>query len=135
MRFARRSGKPATPADEAKARGAPGSGAQAEHIARAFLERRGLKTLDSNWRCRFGELDLVCQEGDMIVFVEVRLRTNSRFGSAADSIHGAKRNRLLAAARLYLARGPERPCRFDAVLLDSLDPDRVEWIRDAFADG
>jgi putative endonuclease len=110
------------------------TGPAAERLARTYLERQGLEVLHSNWRCRFGEIDLVCRDRDTIVFVEVRLRTNPRFGSAGDSIQRAKRGRLIAAARLYLSRGPERPCRFDAVLLDRLEADRLEWIRDAFSD-
>lgn len=110
------------------------SGMRAEQLARAYLERQGLRFLESNWRCRFGEIDLVFQDVDTIVFVEVRLRTNPRFGSAGDSIHRAKRARLLAAARSYLARGRERPCRFDAVLLDRLDAGHLEWIRDAISE-
>lgn len=112
----------------------PSSGPRAEQLARAYLERQGLRFVESNWRCRFGEIDLVFQDGETIVFVEVRLRTNPRFGSAADSIHRAKRARLLAAARSYLARGRECPSRFDAVLLDRLDPGHVEWIRDALSE-
>ncbi len=110
------------------------AGQRAEEIAAAFLERKGLTLLESNWRCRFGEIDLVLQDGDTIVFVEVRLRTHPGFGGPAQSIGRAKRERLLAAARLYLSRLPERACRFDAVLLRRLSPPEIEWIRDALSD-
>jgi putative endonuclease len=111
-----------------------GAGLRAEELACAFLQQQGLTLVQSNWRCRFGEIDLVLREGDMIVFVEVRLRTNPHFGGAGESIDRAKRERLLAAARLYLSREPERPCRFDAVLLKRLAPPEIEWIRDALSD-
>src|SRR6476646_10229335 len=92
-------------------------GPAAETAALAFLERHGLELVERNWRCRFGEIDLVLRDGATLVFVEVRLRKDSRFGGAAESIDWHKRNRLLAAARLYLMRCPNAKCRFDAVLL------------------
>lgn len=108
------------------------AGSAAEDLAAAHLEGRGLKVLARNYRCRGGEIDLVCRDGATLVFVEVRLRSGSRFGGAAQSITAAKRGRLLLAARHYLAGKLESPCRFDAVLLDALDPRRIDWIRDAF---
>ena len=84
-------------------------------------------------QCRMGEIDLVLRDGATIVFVEVRLRTNPLFGGAAESIDRRKRARIVAAARHFLAGRPESPCRFEVVLLDRLDPPRIEWIRDAFS--
>lgn len=107
------------------------AGARAEALAAAFLEGRGLVIVDRNVRNRFGEIDLVAKERDTLVFVEVRLRTSSRFGGASASITAAKRSRLAAAAESYLAtlkRTP--PCRIDAILLDRLDPARIEWLQD-----
>ena len=70
----------------------------------------------------------------MLVFVEVRLRRRGDFGGAAASITAAKRARMIAAAGLYLAGLPRTPpCRFDAILLDALDPARIEWLRDVVA--
>jgi putative endonuclease len=109
------------------------TGSLAEDLAAQHLERHGLRVLARNYRCRGGEIDLVCQDGATLVFVEVRLRSGSRFGGAAQSITAAKRGRLLLAARHYLAGKPERPCRFDAVLMDALDSRRIDWVRDAFA--
>lgn len=107
------------------------AGARAEALAAAFLESQGLAIVARNVRSRFGEIDLVAKDRDTLVFVEVRLRRSNRFGGAAASITAAKRARLIAAAHTYLAtlaRTP--PCRVDAVLLDALDPARVEWLRD-----
>jgi putative endonuclease len=107
------------------------AGARAEGIAAKFLEARGLTIVDRNFRTRLGEIDLVARDGAMLVFVEVRLRRNQYFGGAGASITAAKCARLTAAARAYLGRlGAEPPCRFDAVLLDSLDPALIEWERD-----
>ena len=112
--------------------GAGGAGSAAEAAAADFLTRRGLALLQSNYRCRLGEIDLVLRDGPTIVFVEVRLRTNRSFGGAAESIDARKRSRIVAAARHYLAGKPEMPCRFDVVLLERLAPPAIEWIRDAF---
>jgi putative endonuclease len=109
------------------------AGARAEELCAALLRRAGLKLLARNWRCRHGEIDLVAEEGGTLVFAEVRMRSGARFGGAAESVTAAKRARLVAAARLYLSRRPEADCRFDVLLLDALDPERVEWIRDAFS--
>lgn len=109
-------------------------GRRAESLAGEFLQRQGLALLEKNWRSRFGEIDLVCAEGETIVFVEVRLRTNARFGSPGESIHGRKRSRLLAAARQYLSGQSHAACRFDAVLFKRLDPPDFEWIRDAISE-
>ena len=110
------------------------SGDNAEARAAVFLENRGLKIIARNYRCRFGEIDLVARSGAMVVFVEVRARSSEAFGGAAGSITPAKRRRLLAAARHYLARqGEDCACRFDVVLFNG-SPSRVEWITDAFGE-
>lgn len=110
-------------------------GRSAEALAAAHLQAQGLAIVERNVRSRHGEIDLVAREGGTLVFVEVRLRRPGRHGGAADSITAAKRARLLAAAREYLARLPRTPaCRFDVVLLDGLDASRIEWLRDAIDD-
>jgi putative endonuclease len=106
-------------------------GQQAEARAADFLRARGLKILERNWRCRFGEIDLVARDADALVFVEVRLRGSRAHGGAAESINAAKRHRLTAAASQYLARARYAgPCRFDALLIEA--EGRIEWIRNAF---
>ncbi len=113
---------------------APKSGAGAEAAAANYLEARGLRVLARNWRCRFGELDLVCDDGGTRVFVEVRARMRAEFGGAAGSITAAKRARLTAAARQYLATLPRMPpCRFDCVLVSGADGnEHIEWLPNAF---
>ncbi|MBI3903867.1 MAG: YraN family protein [Nitrosomonadales bacterium] len=108
-------------------------GAQAEQLAAQFLQRHGLKLLHNNYRCRYGEIDLILQDGNTLVFAEVRLRSRSNFGGAASSINTAKQSKLVRTAQYYLAtlaRIP--PCRFDAVLLEALDDNSIEWVKNAF---
>jgi putative endonuclease len=111
-----------------------GTGADAEACAAAFLESRGLTIIERNYRCRFGEIDLVARDGATVVFVEVRARSSRAYGGAAESITPAKRKRLVAAARHYLAgHRVQRACRFDVVLLSGTSQD-VEWIANAFGE-
>jgi putative endonuclease len=108
------------------------AGARAEQLAEDYLLRQGLLTVQRNFRCRMGEIDLILRDGDTLVFAEVRLRSRSEFGGAAASVTRAKRARIVAAALHFLSGKRERPCRFDVVVLDRLAPDAIEWIKDAF---
>ena len=108
-------------------------GAAAEQLATDYLVRQGLTVIERNFRVKGGEIDLVCRDGTSTVFVEVRLRSRSDFGGAGGSITSGKQARLILAARHWLVRHGETPCRFDCVLLDGLDSNRIEWLRDAFA--
>jgi len=108
-------------------------GQSAEARAEALLKSNGLKLVARNWRCRFGEIDLVMQDGPTLVFVEVRLRSRSDFGGAAASVTSSKQKKLLAAARQYLgALKTLPPCRFDVVALTGNTP--PDWIKNAFDD-
>ena len=107
-------------------------GAAAENLAAAFLAARGLAVVERNFRCKGGEIDLVARDGDALVFVEVRYRRSGTFGGAAASVDALKQRRVLRAAQFYLAGRGDVRCRCDVVLLDALDPARIEWIRDAF---
>ena len=111
-------------------------GAAAEALAAAHLAGRGLAILARNVRCRGGEVDLIADDAGCVVFVEVRLRKSARFGGAAASITATKQRRVILAAQHWLTGAgrahAQRPCRFDAVLLDGLDATRIEWIRGAF---
>lgn len=112
------------------------SGAADEQRAAEYLVGQGLRLVERNWRCPFGEIDLICREGDVLVFVEVRARRTASargFGGAAASITAAKRERLIKTAGLYLSRLPRQPdCRFDAVLVDG---PQLNWLRNAFEAG
>lgn len=109
-------------------------GAAAEALACDYLRAQGLVVTARNYRCRFGEIDIVAREGSTLVFIEVRRRRSEAFGGAASSITRSKRRRILTAARYYLARlKAAPPCRFDALLIRG-EPARIEWIKDAFGE-
>lgn len=97
---------------------------------------RGARLLSRNVHCRGGEVDLIVEHGRIIAFVEVRLRTTTTHGGAAESITRQKQKRVILAARHWLA-GPgrayaDRQCRFDAVLMDTLQAQAVQWLQGAF---
>jgi putative endonuclease len=108
------------------------AGLEAEKLAATFLMNNGLKLMAQNYHCRFGEIDLIMKEAKTLVFVEVRLRSNSQFGNAASSITPKKRNKLILTAQHYLQLHGESACRFDAILMSSDNLQDVEWIRNAF---
>ena len=108
-------------------------GAAGEQLAADYLMRQGLSVIERNFRVKGGEIDLVCRDGKTTVFVEVRLRSRSDFGGAAASITATKQARLILAARHWLLRHGETPCRFDCMLLDGLELKNIEWLRDAFS--
>lgn len=108
-------------------------GSSAEARAEAYLRQQGLQPVARNWRCRFGEIDLIMRDCDTLVFVEVRLRNHRNFGDGFASVTASKQKKLLAAARQYLsALTSLPPCRFDVVSLrDDIPPD---WLKNAFED-
>jgi putative endonuclease len=115
-------------------------GDAAEARALAHLAGQGLVLVRRNYRVargprlRGGEVDLVMRDADgTLVFVEVRARSDGRFGGAAATIHAGKRRSLILAAQHFLRHLPRPPpCRFDVVAVDG---DRIEWLRAAFDAG
>jgi putative endonuclease len=106
-------------------------GAAAERKACRFLESHGLQALQSNYRCRYGELDLIMLDQNTLVIVEVRFRQGHQYGSAAESVTPAKQAKIIAATEHYLQRhGNTRPLRFDVVALSG--DGRIDWIKHAF---
>lgn len=94
-------------------------GQAAEAEAARYLERQGLRLLARNFSCRWGEIDLIAEDGDTLVFVEVRWRRAGALVDAAASIDGRKRQKLWRTAQVYLSRYPvPPPCRLDALCGD-----------------
>ncbi len=93
------------------------TGDQGEEAAARLLRSRGLRILDRNWRAGPLELDMVCADGDTLVFVEVKTRAANGMTSPADGITARKRRLLFQAARAWLGAHAawDRPCRFDVV--------------------
>lgn len=106
-------------------------GRHAEQRARTFLEDQGLRLLECNYRCRAGEIDLIMQDGESLVFVEVRLRTHPGFGGALMSVDRFKRAKLIACAQHYLQTSQSAcAARFDVIAIDA--DERLDWVRNAF---
>ncbi len=107
------------------------SGMAAERLAANYLLAVGMKILQTNYTCKGGELDIICDDGGTLVFVEVRSRASNKFGTPIETIGVTKRRRIVHAATHYLAahRSMERPCRFDVV---SIENGEITHVRDAF---
>lgn len=105
-----------------------------EDSAARVLQRKGMRVLARNWRCRLGELDLVAMDGSTIVFVEVKCRTRDRLYDPALAVDHRKQIRLRRLAEAFLA--VENPafidCRFDVVSVVAASPVRVRHLADAF---
>lgn len=109
------------------------AGLEAEKLAATFLVNHGLKLLAQNYHCRFGEIDLIMRDASCLVFIEVRLRSNTQFGNAATSITPQKQQKLILTAQHYLQQNPEKnACRFDVLLMDRLDLNAINWLKNAF---
>jgi putative endonuclease len=107
------------------------AGQAGEDAALIYLQQRGLVLVERNFLCKGGELDLIMQEGEVLVFVEVRKRSDHSHGGAAASVTPAKQKRLITAAHYYLQRYRMPPaCRFDVIAIDG---DETSWIKDAIA--
>lgn len=112
-------------------------GRQGEEAAAAYLAAQGYTILERNYRCRLGEIDLVCGEGEQLVFVEVRTRSSSGFGLPQESVTGRKQRKLRQLALVYLQQAglAEVAFRFDVVAVRVDKEGRVKAIEhypDAF---
>ncbi len=114
------------------------SGQQAETLALHYLKAQGLKPLQQNFRCRFGEIDLVMQENNAIVFVEVKYRRNKQWGGGLAAITQSKQRKLKLTALHYLQRHQayaNHPCRFDALVIEgALIEPSYQWVTNILSD-
>ena len=111
------------------------AGLQAEERALQFLQAQGLHCVARNFSSHRGEIDLVMQDSDTLVFVEVRFRRHGGFGSAAESVTGSKQQRIIRAASHFLNRSRQwrdSACRFDVLAISGAGQQTIDWIRDAF---
>jgi putative endonuclease len=111
-------------------------GQEGEAAAESYLRRKGYRILAKNLRSSLGELDLVAEDGRVLVFVEVKARRTEEFGGAIHAVHQRKQEKLIRLASQYLARHQmtNRACRFDVVLLQGTDASalQIEHIQNAF---
>lgn len=110
-------------------------GIEGEAVARRFLEGLGFRILEENFTCPLGEIDLIAQDGEVLVFVEVKARRSTRFGGPAEAVHARKQRQILRVAEAYMRERRLRvPCRVDVVAVSfargGSEP-RVELIRNA----
>lgn len=105
-----------------------------ERIAASWLVKRGLQLLASNQHAKGGELDLVMQDADTLVFVEVKHRTTARHGHPLETVTLTKQRRLIKAALFYLQRNRlSCPCRFDVLAVTGQPPAfEFHWVQGAF---
>ncbi len=111
-------------------------GAYGERVAARHLVSEGMELLDRNWRCRWGELDLVARDGNALVFCEVKTRRSDRYGAPAEAVVAVKAKRIRRLAALWMDdTGQHAPeVRFDvvAVLAAPAGAANVEHLRGAF---
>ena len=108
-------------------------GSQAEQRAAIFLQQQGLVIRAKNYRCKAGEIDLIMQQADTLVFIEVRLRSHRQFANAAESVTIAKQRKIIKTAQFYLQQHQltdKINCRFDVIAFG--DNPTPEWIKNAF---
>jgi len=116
---------------------APGqTGQVTEAAACRYLQNAGLKLLEKNYRCRQGEIDLIMLDNADLVFIEVRFRRHSGFGSGAESVTVAKQQKIIHTAQHFLASHQSeaaKACRFDVISVTSQNQNyQFNWIKNAF---
>ena len=101
-------------------------GHRGEDLAVDFLFAKGYRILNRNWRIKAGEIDIIAQDGDMLVFCEVKSRTSNRWGTGAEAVDGRKQRKIVQVATLFLQRYhlSNQRCRFDVI--EIMQPARHE---------
>ena len=111
-------------------------GDNVELFAQNHLKKQGLTLVEKNFNSRFGEIDLIMLDNSTLVFVEVRFRANTSYGSGAETVNFRKQQKIIKTAQLYLQANKkmqQRDCRFDvvSVTLAAQEP-LIEWHQNAF---
>ena len=105
-------------------------GKEGERIACEYLRAHGYALIERNWRCPFGEIDIIARDGDTLVFVEVKRRSRSGYGGAEGALTIHKQRRIVAAARMYISQSQsDLPVRFDLV---AIEEGRMTLLKGAF---
>lgn len=109
-----------------------------EAVAARWLQDRGMRVLARNFKGKTGEIDIIARDGQSLVFVEVRARSNPQFAGAAASVDRRKQSRILRTAQLFLQHHPHwagLACRFDVIAFEPSQfagGPQLRWIRAAF---
>jgi putative endonuclease len=111
-------------------------GKHAEEQTCKYLRKQGLKLIESNYRCDYGEIDLIMRDGECVVFVEVRARTGQNFLDGLESVSSSKQSKIIKTATYYLQQTKQLNkvfCRFDVVAVKSQDEQlQFHWVKNAF---
>jgi putative endonuclease len=110
-------------------------GREAENLARTFLEQQGLIFIMQNYRCRTGEIDLIMQDTEELVFVEVKFRSKNQYGSAIEFFHASKKRKFESAVMHYMQERGFNPSvvphRIDLVGIEgkSQQQQNISWLK------
>ncbi|MBL4820676.1 MAG: YraN family protein [Gammaproteobacteria bacterium] len=113
-------------------------GNEKESLAAKFLTARGIRLKERNYQCRFGEIDLIACDHEFLIFVEVRFRSSSAYGTSAETVDKVKQGKIILCARHYLLTHSchnNFNCRFDVIGINNgarRGSHNIQWIRDAF---
>ncbi len=108
------------------------TGTRYEQIAADYLKQQEYQIICANYRCRMGEIDLICRDGRYLVFVEVKYRANAHAGTGFMAVDARKQHRISRVAAYYLMEQhlpEETPCRFDVVAIDAGE---ISLLKNAF---
>lgn len=114
------------------------TGQQYEALARDYLQQQGLTLIEQNYHSRFGEIDLIMFDQQVLCFIEVKFRKSNAFGGAVSAISRAKQQKIIKTAQCYILSTPtiaQKPMRFDALILQlksSVSDLNIDWIQNAF---
>ncbi|PLX67181.1 MAG: YraN family protein [Denitrovibrio sp.] len=103
-----------------------GFGRSGEQQAAKYLQKKGYKIITKNYRCKFGEIDIIARDKNTVVFVEVKARSGARYGMGYESVRPDKQAKLVKTAQHFLAENGESPARFDVVSIDDGDITHIE---------
>lgn len=111
-----------------------GTGQTGEDLAVCYLENQGYTIVERNYRKRIGEIDIIARDGECLVFIEVKTRSNRRFGSPFDAVDFRKQQQISRVALAFMTqhRFGEVPVRFDVIGVHLEESPRVELIKNAF---
>ncbi|MGE4585804.1 MAG: YraN family protein [Mangrovibacterium sp.] len=110
------------------------TGKKGERIAAEYIQKLGYRILETNWRSRRAEIDIIALDQDELVIVEVKSRTGEQFGHPADAVNQKKMDHLIAAAERYIRRNQiGLNTRFDLIaIIFENNRHRLEHIKNAF---